>query len=138
MPGEERKFNRRTMVAFVPTCKRERESAASHADAIDVESDSKVVVGEARRVGVGSAGCVSVGDGVCEGGSEMDVGEAGTGVGFAVSRCSVTAGSAEEGAFKALVENKVGVDPTDCEGDRLIKIKKRISKKMATVNLKRS
>ena len=35
MPGEERKFNRRSIVAFIPTCKREREPAASHTSILD-------------------------------------------------------------------------------------------------------
>jgi len=34
MPGEERKFKRRRIVASVPTCKRERDVAASHASAL--------------------------------------------------------------------------------------------------------
>ena len=31
IPGEERKFRRRRIVAFLPACKREREAASSHA-----------------------------------------------------------------------------------------------------------
>jgi hypothetical protein len=133
------------MVAFVPTCKRERKSAASHTDATDAAgitvaagSDSNVFVGEARRAGAGSAGLVSVEDGGCDCGGETDVDETETIVGCAVSGCSVTAGSIEGGVFGSLVGNKVSVGPTDCQGEPLIEIKNRISKTIATVNLNKS
>jgi hypothetical protein len=35
MPAEERKFRRRSIVAFIPTCNREREIAALHTSASD-------------------------------------------------------------------------------------------------------
>lgn len=54
MPGEERKFKRRRMVAFLPACKRERASAAAHASALDGVSvtGTVVFVGEGIKVGV--------------------------------------------------------------------------------------
>jgi hypothetical protein len=56
MPGEERKFKRRRIVALLPTCKRERELAASHtsivagiaAIGVAVNSLTGVTVGEGR------------------------------------------------------------------------------------------
>jgi hypothetical protein len=60
MPGEKRKFKRRRIVAFSPTCKRERELAASHTSSVAgiaaigvaVNSLTGVTVGEGRGVRV--------------------------------------------------------------------------------------
>jgi hypothetical protein len=121
MPGEERKFRRRRIVAFVPACKRERDVAASHAEVSGI-SAAGVIVGPVAEgpVGVGSgveAGwdrLVSVGDGVGDGVAvrARGVGEGGTAVGFAVSRCSVAAGRIEA-KVKAFVGNRVEIVPTD-------------------------
>jgi hypothetical protein len=69
MPGEERKFKRRRMVAFTPVCRRERDAADSHtviagASAIGVEVGSAigVSVGDGRGVSVGGAMVVSGGE----------------------------------------------------------------------------
>ena len=72
MPGEVRKFRRRTIVAFLPTCNREREVAALHASVSDgistigvsVESTTGVSVGKGRGVNVGVGMFVPVGDGI--------------------------------------------------------------------------
>jgi hypothetical protein len=67
IPGEERKFKRRTIVAFIPFCKREREEAASQAGAtappatgVEVEDGVGVAVEAGRGVGV----FVTVGEGI--------------------------------------------------------------------------
>jgi hypothetical protein len=89
-------------------------------------------------VGVGSEGPVSDGAEIGEGVSVRagDVGETGTGVGFAMRRCSVAAGRSD-GVTKACVGTSV-VNPMGCDSDLLQSSKKRISKRMATINLKRS
>jgi len=118
MPGEERKFRRRRRVAFDPTCKRERESAASQAEVngisaagVTVDSTTEVAVGEGRRLGMDVAGFVSVGAGIGDG-VRVNPGDAGTVVGFAVSGCSVAAGGME-GVAKALVGKRVAAGSTD-------------------------
>jgi len=70
MPGEERKFKRRRMVAFIPPCNREREEADSHADATAVpgigvggEEVAGVADGDGRGVAVDSGTFVTVGEG---------------------------------------------------------------------------
>lgn len=129
MPGEERKFKRRRMTAFVPTCKREREPAASHTDTDGVcargvadGSTTEISVGVAASVS--SDGIVSVGAGSGDGVAvrARGVGETGAVVGSAVSRCSVAAGDME-GVDQALVGKRVEVDPTDGDGDLLIRSK---------------
>jgi len=52
MPGEERKFKRRRIVAFPPTCNRERDSAASHTSALEGVSAICVAVGSLTGVPV--------------------------------------------------------------------------------------
>jgi len=61
MPGDERKFKRRRIIASIPTCKRDRELAASHTfigigitvTGVAVRNSLLgVIVGEARSVGV--------------------------------------------------------------------------------------
>lgn len=74
MPAEERKFRRRSIVAFLPTCNREREIAASHistsvSDGIStigvrVDGTTGVSVGKGRGVKVGVGKFVPVGDGI--------------------------------------------------------------------------
>lgn len=72
MPGEVRKFKRRSIVAFFRICNREREVAALHASASDgistigvsVESTTGVSVGKGRGVNVGVGKFVPVGDGI--------------------------------------------------------------------------
>jgi len=77
MPGEERKFKRRRMTAFVPAFRREREVAASQAEETGADGEVKtgVAVGEGEgvrgeatilvmvNVGVGEASGVPVGSG---------------------------------------------------------------------------
>ena len=70
MPGEERKFKRRRMVAFVPGCKRDRDVAVSQAVCVEggsamevgVDSITSVPVGVERGVIVRVAGLVAVGE----------------------------------------------------------------------------
>jgi hypothetical protein len=87
MPGEERKFRRRRMVALFPTCKREREVAALHtvtgisASGVAVASTVGVAVGEEMRVGLGSAMSVAVGEGLGDAVGGGGVEEAGSTVG---------------------------------------------------------
>ena len=72
MPAEERKFRRRSIVAFPPTCNRELESAASHTAVSDgisttgvtVDRIAGVAVGKGRAVKVGAGMFVPVGDGM--------------------------------------------------------------------------
>jgi len=52
MPGEERKFRRRRIVAFPPTSKRDRDSATSHASLAGGVSTTGVVVAVASTTGV--------------------------------------------------------------------------------------
>ena len=60
IPGDERKFKRRRIVAFIPTFKREREPAASHTSKLDgmarlgvaVNSITGVTVKEGRGVAI--------------------------------------------------------------------------------------
>ena len=61
MPGEERKFKRRRMMALIPACNRECEEAASHAVAAGVP-EIGVEVEEGRGVAVGAATSVTVWD----------------------------------------------------------------------------
>jgi len=70
MPGEDRKFKRRRMMAFVPFCNREREEADSHADAtavpgigVEVEDGAGVAVEDRGGVAVGAALSVTIGEG---------------------------------------------------------------------------
>jgi hypothetical protein len=71
MPGEERKFNRRSIVAFIPTCKRGLEPAASHtsivvgiaAMGVVIDSMTSVAVGSWISVGVNSIIGVTVKEG---------------------------------------------------------------------------
>jgi hypothetical protein len=67
MPGEERKFRRRRIVAFLPDCRRERERAASQALALDGVSPTGAEVGSIVAMpvgkGVGSTIGVAVGEG---------------------------------------------------------------------------
>ena len=51
MPGEERKFKRRRIVALPPTCKRVRDSATSHASLAGGFSTTGVVVAVASTTG---------------------------------------------------------------------------------------
>ena len=52
MPGEERKFKRRRIVAFPPNCKRDLGSATSHASLDGGVSTTGVVVTVASTTGV--------------------------------------------------------------------------------------
>lgn len=78
IPGEERKFKRRRIVAFIPFCRRERTEADSQAEAtgtavvgVEVEVVAGVATAEGRGVAVGggrgvlvvSITIVSVGEG---------------------------------------------------------------------------
>jgi hypothetical protein len=78
IPGEERKFKRRRIVAFVPICKRERDVAASQtsvggspAMGVAVGPGDGVAVGEAIGVGLGSEASVAGGGGGVAVGSKI-------------------------------------------------------------------
>lgn len=89
MPGDERKFKRRRIVAFMPTCNRDRELAASHTSiaggiavlgavvdsptGVAVESGMAVGGGLFVRVGeeIGIAVAVAVTDGIVSCGDEV-------------------------------------------------------------------
>src|SRR5687767_7417365 len=72
IPGDERKFRRRRIVASIPTCKREREVTASHTSKTVGASDIGVAVASITGValiskvfvGKGVAACVGEGRGV--------------------------------------------------------------------------
>jgi hypothetical protein len=59
IPGEERKFRRRRIAAFMPICSRERERAASQAVSPEGDSAVGVEVEVARGVAVGVSGFVA-------------------------------------------------------------------------------
>ena len=65
MPGEERKFRRRSIVAFIPTCNREREVAALHTSVLDgisaVDVGNGSGIGDTVVVGIDVEGSASVG-----------------------------------------------------------------------------
>ena len=133
MPGEERKFKRRRIVAFAPARKRERDRALSQvvvagapARGVVVTSTAGVSVGMGRGVAVGFGLSVTVGEGSGEAVavSGGDVGERGTTVG--VAGIVPVGGSGIEVGGEA------------CGGDTHIRTKARISSRMATINLKRS
>jgi hypothetical protein len=70
MPGDERKFKRRRMIAFLPFCKREREEAKSQAEAtgvpvigVEVKDVAGVAGSVGRELAVDSEAFVIVGDG---------------------------------------------------------------------------
>jgi len=95
MPGEDRKFKRRRIVAFIPVCNCEREAAVSHAlvtgihaRGVAVGSITEVSVGEGRGVAVGSDVLVAVGEGIVEevAVSRIEVDEVGAVVGWAEAR----------------------------------------------------
>ena len=105
MPDEERKFKRRSIVAFIPTCKRDREPAASHASIVAGipatgvavrNSLLGVIVGEGRSVAVKAEVLVGGGIFVCV---EEDIGIAVAGV---VMDGKVSCG--DEVGFKAVVD----------------------------------
>ena len=60
IPGEERKFKRRRIVAFIPTCKRERELAASHTSSVAGIAAIGVAVNSLIGVTVGEGSGVAV------------------------------------------------------------------------------
>ena len=70
MPGEERKFKRRRIIAFIPTCKRDRALDTSHTSiavgiaAMGVVIDSLTSVAVESRRGVGVSEDTIVGGGV--------------------------------------------------------------------------
>lgn len=134
MPGEERKFKRRRIVAFAPARKRERDRTVSQAvvagapaRGVVVTSTAGVSVGMGRGVAVGSAMSVTVGEGSGEAVavSGGDVGETGTTVGVA-------------GGIVPVGGSGIEVGGEACGGDTHIRTKARISSRMATINLKRS
>lgn len=106
MPGEERKFRRRRIVAFVPACNRERDSAASQVSALEGVSAICVAVGSLTGVPVDVGVNICVGEGCTEAvgeGSENGVEvtvpddisvavRAGRGGGVAVSALDVSVG----------------------------------------------
>ena len=87
MPGDERKFKRRRIVAFMPACKREREFGASHTSALDGMPGTGVAVNSLRGVTVGERTGVAVSEGATvDEGVFVGVGdEIGTGVAVAVT-----------------------------------------------------
>jgi hypothetical protein len=69
IPGEERKFKRRRIVAFIPVCKRAREVAASQAETIGVSLAARGVdVASGIGVADGGESGVEVADGSGGGG----------------------------------------------------------------------
>jgi hypothetical protein len=86
IPGEERKFKRCRIMAFVPVCKRERELAASHALSISgdpitgvgVASIAGFAAGDGRGAGEGVFVLIAVGEAsavATSGSSIVEVGE---------------------------------------------------------------
>lgn len=168
MPGDERKFKRRRIVAFMPACKREREFGASHTSALDgmpgagvaVDSLGGVTVGEGTGVAVSEAATVD--EGVFVGDGDGD--EIGAGVAVAVAdgkvfwmadvsvgfTVPVDGGEAEEREALVGVEDRarvgesgVGVGDSDwgmtASGVRPRFRNRKISRsRIATINLKRS
>jgi hypothetical protein len=144
------------MVAFIPVCKRERAEAVSHAVAagvpamrVDVDdmdvavadgrgvalaAEMFVAVGEGRGIWVEVATFVAVGVGIWTevDVSEMDVDDAGTVLGCAFAKSVGTELAIRAGV--ARVEIRAG----DCAVVLLMRRKKRISRLIATINLKRS
>lgn len=134
MPGEERKFRRRRIVACIPGCKRERDAAASQAAlvegvaavevgaglitgvlvgagrAVAVGASGLVAIGEGRGVAVGEPGCVSVGEGkevVCAG-SIVPVGDR-DGRGVDPSKVNVDVARAATGLGLSVTEGVKGI-----------------------------
>ncbi len=109
MPGEERKFKRRRIVAFVPTCKREREVAALQTSAADVPaggvvaSGAGVAVGKGRGVAVGLEALVAVGEVIAVNDGEVEAGK-----GVAVGSEMLV--PVEEGIGEAVAVNGGDVD----------------------------
>ncbi len=122
MPGEERKFKRRKMIAISPIFSCERARAALQATASDAAVPgvvgawgAGVAVGRGRGVAVGSARLVSVGEGtgnaVAVEGGEVEVGK-GVALGsevFAPMGEAVAVGGADVGEVKPAVGLAVSV-----------------------------
>ncbi len=158
IPGEERKFKRRKIIAISPIFRCERARAALQATASDAAVPGVVVawgagvaVGRGRGVAVGSERLVSVGEGIgnavaVEGG-EVEVGRgvalgsevfAPMGEAVAVSGGEVGEAGPAVGLGRNATEGVIRSDVEDWGGDAHIRIKARISRKTATISLKRS
>lgn len=157
IPGEERKFRRRRIVAVVPACRRERESAASQAvfeegapsPGVEVGSIPGAVVGEGRGVAFNGSGFVAVGDGkACVGAGAMASVADGSAIGVDVSEGEVEvartatgfAAGAAEGVAAAVSLGEDTVDEVVEGGEAGLrsKSKKRINRVIATISLKMS
>ena len=155
MPGDERKFKRRRMVAFIPTCNCDREiasqtSASDGISTIGVGNGSGTgdSVGGGSGEGVGGCVAVAVGDGngsgVAVDGMDVALGVGMTGGALVlVAEVSVGDGIPEEivGPALSVVEGVVGAGESsngDGKGRRQIR-NRNINKRMiATISLKRS
>jgi len=151
IPADERKFNRRRIVAFLPVCTRERAVAASQTSAtegtpaigVPVDSITGESVGEGRGAGVSEGATVG-------GGVFVPIAD---GIEFAASvsvmDSKVTCGEDVAEAVPGMEDivpveaGGVNVGASDCgmvvRGACLQnRSKKRISRRIATINLKRS
>lgn len=143
MPGEERKFSRRRMVACIPICRRAREIAAqaTGSDGISTIGVGRVSVTGGMTgddVGVRVGVLVSVGDIVGDG-VPVPVTDAGTGVSDGIS---VEAGEVEETVTITGVGgsgvNVVAGGTGDGGVSPKIKNRKMTNRMIAMINLKRS
>ena len=114
MPAEERKFSRRRIVAFPPTCNRDRANAASHTSALGGVSTTGVAV--TSRTGV------SVGDGTIVGGAVVCVavkgGVAVRSIAVAVPFCGEIGDEVNVSALD-VDESFVVVKLGDCKGNEV-------------------
>ena len=142
MPGEERKFKRRRMIAFPPTRRRERVIAVSHISTGDGIFATAVIVGSIPIAGgvgvdVGETWPIAVGE---ELGSGIAVG-VGEIFGIAVAlTCGGVNVAATAGVLDIIHVGGSGVPPgTGDWGDGLrARSKKRMSSNIATISLNRS
>ena len=160
MPGEERKFRRRRIVAFMPTCRREREVAASQAFVVDdvpgvgvgVDSTRGVSPGLKKGIGVAVAAFAAGAVGVAVPSGVVDGGEAGGGGGVGVDGKTAAAavvlvsdggGSVGiPGVAEAVLAGRNGVAVGIGELASPVwvrsRIRKRSNKRIATINFIKS
>ena len=158
MPGEERKFKRRRIVAFISCSRRERDAAASQAVTgtgvpaigVDVDSASGVEVGAGSGVAEGTSALVPVGDGSEAAVGVGDSASVGDKIDIAVSIgelgvdvagrdvCSVTGVEVGSEAMAAAGGDAVDSGGRDCGIGIRSRTKKRINRMIATMDLKTS
>jgi hypothetical protein len=137
IPGEERKFKRRAIVALIPTCRRDRFLAVSQEDVTGISARG-VAVDSTRDdpVGAGSVAAIFVGDGMGEavtvGGMDVGAGEV-----EIVGGLVLNVAEGLEGIVPVRAET-VATGVKACVAGRLSRYKKRINRMMATINLKMS